>query len=301
MKFELPFSDETIKSMEGKTMVVSENFVNSPVFRSFWTFDVRGGGDIERGYFEVDDGVLRIIDKSGLFGEFKSIETRNGVVYAVGTAAIKVSKEGVDRLTMHEEAVLGKNEFGICISSHVNYAKNTLPLLLDSLNKAKFDMSNVVAVVGGFIGEKEETIEGARVVYTSANGRGFGGLSATDDRFKYWMLLHDTCEAERSFMSDFVDVDIGMVPDIVRLRDDNDDWTGFYRTDFIKKIKSEITTGNNNITGLIKNQAKVVTVIPGIIKSSGARDVYGTGNKRTIESLPVGVRKFKGTTRRKTP
>jgi hypothetical protein len=301
MKFELPFGEELIVNMGGKTMVLSENFLNSPVFRSFWTVDVKSGGDIDRGYFEVVDGVLRLVDKSGLFGEFNCIEARNGVVYVVGMPALKVSKEGLDRLTMHEKVSLGKDEFGICISSHVNYAKNTLPLLLDSLNKAKFDMSKVIVIVGGFVGEKEETIEGARVLYTSTNGKGFGGLSGTDDRYKYWLLLHDTCEAERSFVRDFVDVDIGLNPDVVRLRSDNDDWTGFYSTEFIKKIKDEITNSNKDIVGLINKQAKVVTVIPGIVKTSGEKDVYGTGNKRVIDALPVGVRKFRGTSRRKTP
>jgi hypothetical protein len=280
---------------------LSENFRNAPLFKSYWTIQVKSGGDTDRGYFEVVDGVLRLMDKQGLFCEFTGVESRNGVVYAVGVNAQIIAKSGLDRTIMHERVPLGKNDFGICISSHVSYASKTLPVLLDSLRKAKFDMRRVVAVVGGYKGSKTEEIEGAKVVYQEENGKGFGGLVAASDEFEYWLLLHDTCEAERSFVESFVDVDIGLNPDVVRLREDIEDWTGFYKTVFVNKIKDEIRTNPDAALELISRLANVITVVAGKVPAEKVKDIYGTGNKRLIEKLPVGIRKYRGMIRMNTP
>lgn len=302
MKFELSFNSDTINAMAGRTMVLSENNRNEASFRPFWTFQVKSGGDLERGYFEEVDGVLRLMDKQGLFCEFTGIEARNGSVFATGTAAHTVSRTGFDRITMHERVDLSKSKpYGICISSHVSYEKATLPLLLDSIRKAKFDMARVVAVVGGYKGKKTEVIEGATVTYQEDNGQGFGGLTAASKACDYWLLLHDTCEAERSFVKDIGNVDIGLNPDVVRLRGDMDDWTGFYRTEFIEKIIDDVKAKSIPTMDAIKNLAKVVITMQGKIIEAGMKDVYGTGHKRLVEKLPSGIRKFRGTTGRRTP
>lgn len=301
MKFELPYTNDTIRDMAGKTMVLSENHRSESLFRAFWTFQVKGGGDLDRGYFEVQDGVLRLMDKQGLFCDFAAIETRAGVVFAVGTAAQTVSRHGFDRITMHERVVLPTSDFGICISSHVSYEKSTLPRLLDSIRKAKFDMSKVVAVVGGYKGDKTEEIEGARVVYQEPNGQGFGGLTAVSGNLPYWLLLHDTCEAERSFLECAGDIDIGLGPDVIRLRGDVDDWTGFYKTAFVDRIKAEIAANPDVSADAIKQWARIVTMIPGKVVQTGVKDVYGKGNRRAIQKLPVGIRKYQGVTGRRTP
>lgn len=301
MKFDLPFTNETVLALAGKKIVLSENFRNAPLFKAYWTIQVKSGGDTDRGYFEVVDGVLRLMDKQGLFCEFTGVESRNGVVYAVGVNAQTVAKSGLDRTTLHERIPLDKDGFGICISSHVSYAAKTLPVLLDSLRKAKFDMTKVVAIVGGYKGEKIEELEGAKVVYQAENGKGFGGLSGATSEFPYWLLLHDTCEAERSFVESFVDIDIGLSPDVVRLREDLNDWTGFYKIEFIDKIRDEIRTNPDAALELINRLANVVTVVSGKVHAEKVKDIYGTGNKRLIEKLPVGIRKYRGTIGRNTP
>lgn len=301
MKFELPFNDETVQALVGRTMVLSEQHRNESMFKAFSTTLVKAAGVIDRGYFEVSDGVLRLMDKQGLFCEFHGLETRNGAVYAVGTAAQTVSRHGFDRIVMHERKTLDAGDFGICISSHVTYAKTTLPLLLESIRKAKFDMSRVVAVVGGYAGDKTEEMEGAKVIYQEADGKGFGGLVGANGTLSYWLLLHDTSEAERSFVEDSANIDIGLNPDVVRLQMDKGDWTGFYRTVFLDKLRDEIILHPNQIGVQVLQNARVVTAVSGQVVEAGLKDVYGTGNKRLIEKLPVGIRKFRGVTGRKTP
>ena len=102
MKFDLPFSDATITSLVGKTVVLSDNHRNEAMFKPVKVIQVKGGGDFIGGNLEVQNGVLRIMEKQGLFCEFSGIETRNGSVFAVGASAHTISRDGHHRIIMHE-------------------------------------------------------------------------------------------------------------------------------------------------------------------------------------------------------
>lgn len=301
MKFELPFSADTVPSMLCRTLVISENHHGDAMFREVRRVDVKSGGDIDQGYFEVVNGVLRLVDRQGLYAEFFGLESRNGVIFATGKLAQTISKDGRNRVVLHERVSLTEKNFGICVSSHVSYEKSTLPVLLDSIRKSGFDMARVVVVVGGYKGAKTAEIEVAKVVYQEANGQGFGGLMAVTGNYPYWLMIHDTCEAERSFVSSVGDVDIGLCPDVIRLRTDKEDWTGFYRTKFVQEIKKEIEAKPELAESVIKQLAQVVSVVPGRVVEAGVKDVYGTGNRRVVEKMPVGIRKYRGATKRRTP
>jgi hypothetical protein len=301
MNFELPFSDKTIRDMAGKTMVLSNNKKGDDSFSSFMNVAVKSGGDIDRGYFEIVDGILKMVDKQGVFCEFNGIETRNVAVYAVGTAMQTVSASERDRVVMHEKMLLPQDGFGICVSSYINYSGKTLVPLLESIRKAKFDMKKVVVVVGGYNGEKTEEIEGAKVIYQQGNSRGFSGLLATTGDFSYWLMLPDTCEMERSFIESIGDVDIGLCPDVIRLRRGNENCMGFYRTGFIDRIRVQMAASPESIDHIVKRSFMIVTNSTGPVMDMGAKDVYGTGNRRVVEKMSVGIRKFKSTTGRRTP
>ena len=300
MKFELPFSDATIAELVGKTIVLSENNRNESLFRAFRTVKVKSGGDIDGGRFEVVDGVLRLVEEQGLFCEFTGIESRNAAVFAVGVAAQTVSRHGFDRITMHEQKLLAPDSLGICISSHTNYADSTLPLLLGSLRKAKFEMSKVVVVVGGFGGDKVETVEGVKVVYREPNMNSFGGLVEATGDTPYWLLLPDTCEAERSLVESLAKIDIGLCPDVVRLR--RDEWMGLYSKTFLDKIRSSLSSSPEEAEKAIQHLSSIVTVLPGQIVGLGVRDVYGNGHRRAVEKIEsAGIRKYRGLAGRRTP
>ena len=300
MNFMLPFSDATIAELVGKTIVLSENNRNESLFRSFRTVKVKSGGDIDGGRFEVVDGVLRLVEEQGLFCEFTGIESKNGTVFAVGVAAQTVSRNGFDRITMHEQKLLAPDSLGICISSHVNYELSTIPLLLKSLRKAKFEMSKVVVVVGGFKGDKTETVEEVKIVYREPNMNSFGGLVGATGDTPYWLLLPDTCEAENSLVESLAKIDIGLCPDVVRLR--RDEWMGIYSKTFLDKIRSEIHSSPVIAQRAIMHRSSVITVLPGQIVGLGVRDVYGNGHRRAIEQIEAaGIRKYKGVAGRRTP
>jgi hypothetical protein len=300
MNFKLPFGDISVNEMAGKIFALADNKRNEPWFRTFWDNQVKVGGEFGRGYFEVVDGVLRLNDKQGLYAEFLGLESRNGVVFATGTIVQDIPKEGWDRVVLYERQFLDSNDIGICITSHVNYEKTTLPVILDSINKSKFDMSKVVAVVGGYKGAKTEVIEGAEVQYRADNVNGLGGLLGVTDKAKYWLLIHDTSEIERSFLEGCKTVDVGLNPDVVKLREDGNDWTGFYSQSFVNKTLDELIRTPQNPNVVIGQYAKVVTNLHGKIQELGTRDVYGTGRKRVIERFPVGIRKYKKVGDRRT-
>ena len=144
MKFDLPFSDTTIINLVGKTVVLSDNHRNETTFKPFKVIQVKGGGDFIGGNFEVQNGTLRIVEKQGLFCEFAGLETRNGSVFAVGDMVQEISRDGHHRITMHEFVPLTKENIGVCISSNIMYSKVTLPLLLESIRKAGFDMTKEI-------------------------------------------------------------------------------------------------------------------------------------------------------------
>ena len=301
MKFELPFSDDTILQLVGKTVVFSENHRNENKFKPFETLLIKSGGDVEDGHLEADDGVLSVMGEIGARMSFNGLETRNGTVYAVGTTHESVSKSGYDRITMHEQALIGNN-FGICISSTVNYAGKTLAPLLDSIKKANFDMSKVVVVVGGFKGDKKETMEGATVIYRQNDEQAFNGLAGINDLMPYWLMLHDTCEAERNLMSLVTGVDIGLSQDVILLRSDVTDWMGFYSSKFINRIKSDLGGTVAESTKAIQQNASIITTLGGTVTELGKRDIYGIGNTRLIKKInSVGIRKFDRITGRRTP
>jgi len=302
MKFDIPFTNDTIQMFHGKTLVVSSHNRNESLFRASQTITVKSGGDFDGRYFEVSDGILRMLNKDGLFAEFSGIATIKGIVYATGDLATSIPCNGFNHATLHERILLDKSQFGICISSHTNYAPTTLPVLLSSLRKAGYDMSKTIVVVGGYKGDKTETLEGAKIIYEENNGQGFGGLTAISSEFPYWLLLHDTCEASRGFLNEFPEIDIGLSPDVVRLREDTNDWMGFYATDFILKKKDEVARSPKISLNVISQTARIVSVIPGKVIISGEKDVYRTGCRRIVESLPIGMRKFRSVSnRRKLP
>jgi len=301
MKFDLPFSDATITSLVGKTVVLSDNHRNEAMFKPFKVIQVKGGGDFIGGNLEVQNGVLRIMEKQGLFCEFSGIETRNGSVFAVGASAHTISRDGHHRIIMHEMVPMVKADLGVCISSHIMYSKVTLPLLLESIRKTGFDMSKVVVVVGGYAGEKEETVEGAKVIYQQKEGYSLGGLVGTSDVAPYWLMIHDTSEADRNFLAAVDSIDLGLSPDLIRLSPNPEDFVGFYKTEFINRIRSEITINPNKANDLIRQWAKIVTTVPGKTVEAGEKDVYGKGNIRRIEKSPIGLRKYRSVSGRRTP
>jgi hypothetical protein len=298
MNFSLPFGDDVLEQMTGRKMVLSDNYRSEARFFRFQIISVSSGGDVPGGRFEVSDGVLRLYDQQGLFCEFPGLETRNGTVYVVGTPARTASRDGYDRVTMHEQKLLTPGELSICVSSNVAYAPTTLPKLLGSIRKAGFNMSRVVVVIAGDQSgtAAEEEAEGARVLRLPDSKMTMSGLlAARTDASAYWLLLHDTCEAEKSFLDAMGKIDVGLHPDIVWFRSDDDkSMMGLYSSTFLSRIGIDFSIATDQLQGVILRKASIVTAVTDEVVEIGTKDVYGTGHKRQIEQIrAMGIRKFK--------
>ena len=305
MDLRLPFGDETLRTMDGRTVALAENHRNENLFSKVRELSVRGGGDCEKGWgFETLDGALRLMRDSGAGSrsclcEFRGLECRGGTVYAVGHRLDEEAKHGFSRTVLYEKMTLRPEDCGVCVSSHVDYESTTLEPLLKSLRKTGFDMGKVLAVVDGdprWRAWDGSMSDGARIARANVDAMGFAGLTAAYEKSgpEYWFLVHDTCEFERDFVEKLSKVDVGMGPDVVLLAQGSE--MGFYRSSFVAECGvSLLETRPAGLLPALMRRARVVTVAEGKVEHLGEKDVYGTGSKRKVNRIAsVGVRKFVG-------
>jgi len=301
-----PFDDSAVDNMAGKTMVLSTNHRNESVFVPFEELEVETGGDCKNGCrFEVLDGKLRLLEDSMLQYIFEGIEARAGVPYVVGWSVTETKKDGYERVTLHEKKTISASECGVCVSSHLEYEDKTIEPLLKSLKKTGFEMSKVLVVVGGDARGDGETKrdDGVRIIRNGSKMSGFVGLSEAmkTDGFEYWLLVHDTCDFEKEFVSKLSTIDVGLRPDVILLRPVEDhSEMGFYSSAFLKRSGKVLTEwSTHTLLTAIMAATSIMTVAKGKISEDGDRDVYGTGVKRRVLTISsVGIRKFEGRIRR---
>lgn len=294
----LPFNTDTVKELVGANLVLSKNDTHSPMFYPLANTVFKDGGKAIDGKWETMDGTLRMLDeKDGLAYEFRALETKNGIVYAVGRNVLAASRN-----TLHRKVPLSR-DFGICVSSHVNYEKETTPVLLRSLKSSGFNTEKVVIVVGGDNG-KGTTVSidpnfGAKIV---RKNRHFLGLTALTEHehmesMPYWLLLHDTCSVEMDFVSKTADIDVGLNPDVVLLRPASEKLEiGIYSHKFLKDHMD--VTLSSGLLGHIdvltaKSNISVMMNTPMIVRPE--KDIYGAGVKReTLLFSAMGILKYRG-------
>jgi len=293
----VPFTYDSVESeLLDKKLVISRNKAASNVFKAVAEVTLEASGEATgaEGWL-VNEGVLKVdMGAQKGFYEFRGIESRNGVVYAVGSHNAEMG--GDVRFTMHKKIAV-EDSFGICISSHVKYEKETLPVILKSLRKAGFDSARVTAVVGGCKDTQdgqEEDVEGVRAVRSSANAMGFTALGeASSGDNQYWMLLHDTCTVDRDFTEKASAIDIGLNPDVVLFSGlEEGVELGLYSSKYMEKGVVELDARVDRMLGEITRDASVV--VEGISETvkEGDRDVYGGGTIRKIMAMKsVGVKK----------
>lgn len=303
MKMELPFRDSILDEMAGKTLILAENHRNEPFFKPMGELQVIGGGECQKGWrFEVSEGALKLLKGGKPFGLFNGLEARGNAVYVVGTRTDMESRHGFDRIVLYEKRLLTAQVCGVCISSHVGYESTTIPVLAQSLKKAKFDLSKVMVVVGGDprrAGDEEE-IAGLKVVRTGSDSMGFVAATeaAKKDGPEYWLLVHDTCEFEKDFVEKLELVEVGLEPDVVLLMPiDRKSEMGFYSANFMKSASVSVSEMRPGLlfSTFMNKAAIVMTVRDGKTEVVGEKDVYGTGIVRKIIRMPsIGIKKFVG-------
>ena len=308
MSLSLPFDTEMMKELFGSTLVLSRNSAYSTLFLPFSEIVLNAGGLAKGiGGWEIIDGVLRLNDeKGGLLFEFRALETRNHCVYAVGRSVREFGESsltGLYRITLHKKALLASTDVGICVSSHAEYEKATLPRLFKSLKREGFNMNNVFAVVGGdnkATGEKKfDSEHGVSITRQKQNFMGFTAFSELSNfgALRYWLLLHDTCDVIDGFYSKLRYLDIGLNPDMVLFKHPKEKLEiGIYSANFIESrgILGQSVKQNEYLETLI-SRADLAVALDSTVKKEIERDIYGTGVRReTLVFNSLGIRKFKG-------
>ena len=299
----LPFeTQDVIEEMVNRPLVLSKNMASSNEFNISQEITFLQDGKVSAVYgrWEVIDGVLRVMsDKGQLITEFRTLETRKGSVYAVGRNVLEPTGPIV-RPIIHVKKPIGDN-FGICISSHVNYEKDAVPRILRSLEGDGFDMSKVVVVIGNDPtndGKKEVNPE-TKVTTVRRKGDIFG-LSALGNipdccARPYWLLLHDTCEATPGFVANIAGLDVGLNPDIVLIRPTQEKVEfGLYESKFAMKLANiPHDTHPFDYFKIATQIAMLVEVVVVPFKKEPEKDVYGKGIRRETVNFGVGLKKYR--------
>lgn len=297
---QFPFETQSIKDLIAeKALVMYKNQAYLNKFDLDKEVVLSSDGSISnKGKWEVIDGVLRLLNSKGhLEYEFRGIETRNGVIYGVGR---NVLENGHRVILSIKEPI--NNNFGVCISSHVDYEKKSLVRALDSLRKDNFDMEKVVVTIGNNRGnDTMPEIDKELGVLTIRRRNDVFGFTALGHvprgtNVPFWLLLHDTCEVTKGFKDKISEIDIGIKPDVILFRPPSDNLElGLYASSFADKVE--------NIPGDIKpfeylytftQKAKTVVNLNSLFKKEPPRDVYGYGIKReTISFVRFGINKYR--------
>lgn len=296
MNFKLPFTESSLTDMIGKTFVLASNFRGNSEYHFIKEIIVGEDGQCNDGIsFRVMNGALFMFDRKSLFAKFSETGTNGHAVFALGYSTHEVSKTGFERFVLYEKILLSSVSLGICISSHVDYEKKTLPVIVKSLNNTGFDKSRVLIVIGGDKrNDGTESVEdGILVVRKSVQSMGFNSLNETTKipGMDYWLLLHDTCEFEKDFVEKIKNIDIGLHQDVITLRQGSE--MGLYGTHFIRSCGIEFGTTVYDGLPVVLRAANTMTAFDNH-DTGKEKDIYGDGNKRKIIILPVGVKKYEG-------
>lgn len=292
----VPFTYDSVEEeLFEAVLVISRNKAASNIFQAVAEVSLLDSGEASGASgWSVEDGVLSVdMGPEGGVYEFRGVESRNGVVYAVGSHS---AEQGATRFTMHKKVSLG-DKFGVCISSNIKYEKETLPVILKSLRKAGFDNDRVTAVIGGckdFHDGEESDVDGVRVVMSEASALGFTALKeAVNEDNIYWMLLHDTCTVDRDFNAKTANIDVGLNPDVILFSGlEKGIELGIYSSSYMKKGVLELEGREDRMLKELTIDASVV--VDGISEpvNKGEVDVYGSGIMRKIMAMDaVGVKK----------
>lgn len=299
--YTFPFTKESVRAELCTKLAAYRNEYPTNKYEKKCIFDMHEDGTIT-GHpnwsgWEVDEGILYILDTRGKRSyRLDSLETANGVVYPMGES-LREAKSAFSKFVI-SPVIHPTSLFRVCISSHKDYYATTVPHLLKSLKRVGLAENAFVAVAD--ITKHPEPLPalpaaldglGIEVEQVSIDRYGYTALSCLPDSDNtYWLLLHDTCEVLPEFVQNLRNIDFGLHPDYVLLGDGFD--LGFYSSDFIRQIESVVSTVSPAKLGK-EIETRANKWIPGeAVEVLPERDVYGTGNKRIVRKLDVGIKKF---------
>lgn len=295
-----PFEIQSVlETMSERPLVLSSNLFNK--FNVIQEVVLSKSGKVpSMGSWGVEDGALRLLDDNGhLVTEFRSIETRNGCVYAVGRNVLESTAVN-PRPILNIKKPVG-DDFGIVISSHINYEKLAVPRIIRSLEGDGFDVGKIVVVIGndkdndGIANVCPEL--GVMTFRTRKDIFGMTALNNIPDASKrpYWLLLHDTCEVINGFVKNISNLDVGLNPDVVLFRPPTENVEfGLYRSEFISLCSLPVDTKPFDYLNMTMQKASIISILNSSFKQEPEKDVYGKGIVREVINFnTLGFKKYR--------
>ena len=132
------------------------------------------------------------------------------------------------------------SKINICISTHKNYYKKTLPILITSLMKSGCLPEDIYVFCGGNDSFSSQKLKNGsnffEVDYNSFDYTALIGIVDQDIEEENWFLLHDTCRVGNNFY-ELLKNNTDFSKDRIALKARPSMSMGFYRKSFLKENK----------------------------------------------------------------
>ena len=138
------------------------------------------------------------------------------------------------------------DNFKIVISSHIKSYQKTVPLLINSLTRNRFDSKKILVVIGGNETRSESTYLDCQTVFVDHNSFDHTGLIEIlegNHKSDYWFSSHDTCIAGPKFV-DFLS-NYNPKKDYVSMTDMGWLNMGLFKNSYIERNKKYILSLKN--------------------------------------------------------
>ena len=137
----------------------------------------------------------------------------------------------------------------LLVNTTLNYSEFTLPILFESLEKASFDLSDVIVISGGHRHHEILSPNFHNVPYNSSDFTAFVAVIEEDFDTDYFFYLHDTCHVGPRFKSQIMSIQPGKL-DVIALTRNPSMNIGLYSAKYLRGKTSAIEMLKNSDYGI---------------------------------------------------
>ena len=306
MSITFPFTEDSVEEFFNCDMAIARRALPRGTVDVICTGKFTNEGTWNNDYqYAVQNGAISLLShRNKRFFTFNSLMVENNVVFIGGEDCLAVSDKQHMQAAMYFKKPLGLN-FHVVISSHVDYAADTLPRIIRSLKRYGVEKDRITVVVGGAKAvEKTELADYNRIDITD-NQMGCTGLvpvlrGLLEVKEDYLFLMHDTCEVLEGFTAKMSDVDVGFPCDIISAAAGVGFEIGLWSTRFLAELSefempNLVNEKNPYLTANQMRQFANAHRVLGDMNAGRSKDVYGTGGMRQVfEYTAVPMKKYVG-------
>lgn len=291
---QLPFSkDNVFAHLVGHKLILTHNHLGKSRYDSPTPLTLNSDGTTDIGSWEVENDVLRLLGHTDqLMYAFNGLESKNGVIYAVGQNCMQANVHGHVRVVLSHFRELTDATWAIVVSSHKDYYEKTLPKLALSMQRSRIDFNKAIVIAEGF--DKEETIShsGFKVQTATTRLNGFAAIKHAPAGVDYVFAIDDTVSIMETFAATLNSIDIGNNWDVNLIAPNT--YMGVYSSKFLASLDPTVwNLQESKLLDELKARARMWTFTGSQYLVKGTRDIYGYGVKRVVgEYTGVGLQKF---------